>query len=90
VHRTPKPTPEKTAKIWAQEWAKEGWQMDWQKLLPRRGFELLPRRWVVERTFSWLSQNRPMSKDYERLRATSEAFIYAAMARLIVRRLARA
>ena len=91
VHRTPKPTPEKIAKIWAQEWAKEGWQIDWQKLLARRrGFELLPRRWVVvERTFSWLSQNRRMSKDYERLCATSEAFIYAAMARLMVRRLAR-
>jgi putative transposase len=90
VHRTPKPTSEKIAKIWAQEWAKEGRKIDWQKLLPSRGFELLPRRWVVERTFSWLSQNRRMSKDYERLCATSEAFIYAAMARLIVRRLARA
>ena len=52
VHRTPKPTPEKIARIWAEEWAKEGWQIDWQKLLPRRGFEVLPRRWVVERTFA--------------------------------------
>jgi putative transposase len=91
VHRTPKPTSEKIAKIWAQEWAKEGREIDWQKLLPRRrGFEHLPRRWVVERTFSWLSQNRRMSKDYERLCATSEAFIYAAMTRLMVRRLASA
>ena len=90
VHRTPKPTSEKTARIWAQEWAKEGRQVDWQKLIPRRGFEVLPRRWVVERTFSWLSQNRRMSKDYERLCATSEAFIYAAMTRLMVRRLANA
>jgi putative transposase len=90
VHRTPKPTTEKVARIWAQEWAKEGWEIDWQKLLPRRGFEVLPRRWVVERTFSWLSQNRRMSKDYERLCATSEAFVYAAMARIMVRRLARA
>ncbi len=89
VHRTPKPTSEKTARIWAQEWAKEGREIDWQKLLPRRrGFEVLPRRWVVERTFSWLSQNRRMSKDYERLCATSEAFIYATMTRLMVRRLA--
>src|SRR3712207_1661609 len=47
-------------------------------------------RWVVERTFSWLSQNRRMSKDYERLCATGEAFVYAAMTRLMVRRLARA
>jgi transposase len=90
VHRTPKPTSKKMARIWAEEWAKEGRQIDWQKLLPRRGFERLPRRWVVERTFSWLSQNRRMSKDYERLCATSEAFIYAAMTRLIVRRLASA
>jgi putative transposase len=88
VHRTPKPTSEKIARIWAEEWAKEGRQIDWQKLLPRRGFELLPRRWVVERTFSWLSQNRRMSKDYERLCATSEAFVYAAMTRLMVRRFA--
>jgi putative transposase len=46
---------------------------------------VLPRRWVVEHTFSWLSQNRRMSKDYERLCATSEAFVYAAMTRLMVR-----
>jgi putative transposase len=90
VHRTPKPTSEKIARIWAQEWAKEGREIDWQRLLPRRRFEVLPRRWVVERTFSWLSQNRRMSKDYERLCATSEAFVYAAMIRLMVRRLARA
>jgi putative transposase len=90
IHRTPKPIPEKIARIWAEEWAKEGREIDWHKLLPRRGFEVLPRRWVVERTFSWLSQNRRMSKDYERLCATGETFIYAAMSRLMVRRLARA
>jgi putative transposase len=89
VHRTPKPTPEKTARIWAEEWSKEGWRIDWQRLLPRGGFEILPRRWVVERTFSWLSQNRRMSKDYERLCSTSESFVYAAMSRLMVRRLVR-
>jgi len=82
VHRTPKPTSEKTARIWAEEWSKEGRKIDWQKLLPHRGFEVLPRRWVVERTFSWLSQNRRMSKDYERLCASGEAFVYAAMTRL--------
>src|SRR5215203_407263 len=90
VHRTPKPTPEKIARIWAEEWAKEGEKIDWQRLLPRRGFEVLPRRWVVERTFAWLCHNRRMSKDYERLYATGEAFVYVAMTRLMVRRLARA
>jgi putative transposase len=44
---------------------------------------------VGERTFAWLGQNRRMSKDYERLCATGEAFINAAMSRLMVRRLAR-
>ena len=53
------------------------------------GFIVLPRRWVVERSFSWLGQNRRMSKDYERLPESSEAFIYVAMTRLMVRRLAR-
>jgi hypothetical protein len=43
----------------------------------------------IERTFSWIEKNRRMSKDYERLTATSEAFIYVAMTRLMVRRLAR-
>ena len=43
----------------------------------------------MERTFSWLGQNRRMSKDYERLCASGEAFIYVAMTRLTVRRLAR-
>ncbi len=43
-----------------------------------------------ERIFSWLGQNRRMTKDYERLAGTSEAFIYVAMTRLMVRRLAHA
>ena len=55
---------------------------------PRPAFTVLPRRWVVERTFSWLGQSRRLSKEYERLCETSEALIYATMARLMVRRLA--
>ena len=50
---------------------------------------LLPRRWVVERTFSWLGQSRRLSKDYERLCATSETLVLATMTRLMLRRLAR-
>jgi len=49
----------------------------------------LPKRWIVERTFSWLGQKRRMSKDYERLPESGEAFVYVAMSRLMVRRLAR-
>jgi putative transposase len=89
VRKPPKPVPEEVAKRWAAEWAKEGKEVDWQGLMPPRGYVALPRRWVVERTFSWLSQNRRMSKDYERLCASAEAFIYVAMIRLMVRRLAR-
>ena len=90
VRSSRKPVPEKVARLWAEEWAKEGKKVDWQRLMPPRGFKVLPRRWVVERTFSWLSQNRRMSKDYERLCATGEAFVYAAMTRLMVKRLTRA
>lgn len=53
------------------------------------GFQVLPKRWIVERTFAWLDQNRRLSKDYERLPTTSETFIYLAMIRLMLRRLAR-
>lgn len=54
-----------------------------------KGFQVLPRRWVVERTFAWLGRYRRLSKDYETLTETSEAMIYAAMVRLMIRRLAR-
>lgn len=51
---------------------------------------VLPRRWVVERTFAWSGQNRRFGKDCERLHSTGEALIDIAMIRLMVRRLARA
>src|SRR5690348_13346349 len=57
-------------------------QIDWTLYGPSPGFHVVPRRWVVERTFAWLSQNRRLSKDFERLCATSEAWIYLAMIRL--------
>src|SRR5437588_5852011 len=56
----------------------------------QKGFVVLPRRWVVERTFAWITQCRRLSLDYERLTASSEAMIYIAMTRLMVRRLAAA
>jgi putative transposase len=64
--------------------------VDWQELLPPKGFQVLPRRWIVERTFSWIDQNRRMSKDYERfLSASGQALVYAGMIRLMRRRLTR-
>jgi putative transposase len=55
-------------------------------MVPR--FAVVPRRWVVERTFTWLGRFRRLSKDYEFLPVTSEAVIYLAMIQLLVRRLA--
>ena len=79
VERPRKPAPKEVLMAWAREWAKEGVVLDWQKLMPPQGFVVLPRRWVVvERTFSWIDQNRRMSKDYERLPESAEAYIYVA------------
>jgi putative transposase len=76
--------------MWAREWFKEGHEMDLSKLPKRPDFENLPRRWIAERTFAWISHNRRMAKDYEWLRSTGEAFVHVAMTRLIVRRRAHA
>ena len=54
----------------------------------QRGFVVLPKRWIVERTFGWLGRYRRLSKDYEQNTASSEAWIYVAMIHLMVRRLA--
>ena len=89
VRKPRKPLSEEVAKRWAEEWAKAGKAVDWRRLMPARGFRVLARRWVVERTFAWICHNRRMAKDYERLCATEEAFVYAAMTRIMVRRLAR-
>jgi putative transposase len=53
------------------------------------GFRVLPRRWVVERTFAWLGRNRRLSKDYEARPTSEEAWLYAASCRLLLRRLAQ-
>ena len=59
------------------------------KLGDQNGFQVLPKRWIVERTFAWITRNRRLARDYERLAQSSEAFIYVAMIRLGLRRLAR-
>ena len=51
-------------------------------------FEVLPRRWVVERTLAWLGRCRRLSKDYEALPETTESWVYIAMTHLMLRRLA--
>jgi len=80
------------------EWVPHGDRQDWRTMwfsyerlppAPKVFRGVLPRRWVVERTFAWLCQSRRFSRDYERLCTTSEALIYAAMGRLMLRRLAR-
>lgn len=53
------------------------------------GFQVLPKRWIVERTFGWLNYSRRLSKDYELLPEVSEAMIYTAITRLMLRRLAK-
>jgi putative transposase len=67
-------------------------RFEWVRIppAPKRFRGVLPRRWCVERTFSWCGQSRRLSKDYERLPATSEAMIYATMSRVMLKRLARA
>ncbi len=54
-----------------------------------KGFVILPKRWIVERTFAWISAARRFSKDYERLPETTEAMIYIRMTHLMSRRLAK-
>src|SRR4028119_2264270 len=59
----------------------------WAGLSTGRGIEVLPRRWVVERTFAWMGKYRRLSKDYEFLPESSEVMIYLAMIRLMLKRL---
>jgi putative transposase len=90
VRHPPKMAPEKVIRVWVREWHTEGVAIDPKKLLAEIGPRpFLPKRWIVERTFAWLGQNRRMSKDYERLPESGEAFIYVAMSRLMLKRLAR-
>src|SRR5215216_4156920 len=96
-----KPFVPRLKKIWADGayageklagWLEEqgGWELEIvERDREAKGFEVLPKRWIVERTFSWLIRNRRLSKDYERLVQTSETLIEVAMIRLILKRLAK-
>jgi putative transposase len=67
-----------------------GFRLEYSAARGKPGFQgVLPRRWVVERTFAWLLHSRRLARAYERLTATDEAMIYATMTRLMIRRLAR-
>ena len=71
---------------WAQSFG--GWLLEIVHRTEKHRFEVLPRRWVVERTFAWLGRHRRLSKDYEALAETSEALIHIAMIYLMLHRLA--
>ncbi|MEM9158434.1 MAG: IS5 family transposase, partial [Verrucomicrobiota bacterium] len=88
-------------KIWA-DGGYRGKLVEWVSNLPRHrrleleivarndkteGFEVLPQRWIVERTFAWLENSRRLSKDYERTTSSSQAMIHLAMIRLMTARL---
>ena len=71
---------------WVQ--ARTGWELAIvRRPRGRQRFELLPCRWVGERTFGWLGRSRRLSKDYEAMPASAEAWIYLAMIQLMLRRL---
>ena len=90
---------EELVKLWADggytgtliDWARERWGIDLEivKRNEVKGFVVLPKRWVVERTLAWISRYRRLAKDYERLTQTAQAMIYLAMTRLMLTRIAR-
>ena len=53
----------------------------------QQGFQVLPKRWIVERTFAWLSRSRRLAKDYEHLPECSESWLYLASVHLLTKRL---
>lgn len=93
-------TGKKLRKVWVEgtyrgvewtAWVKEQYNIVLESVVRaagQKGFAVLPHRWVVERTLAWLNQNRRLSKDYEELPSTSETFVYVAMTRLMLKRLA--
>jgi transposase len=76
----------KWARLW---WSEEGREVSWQNLLPPRGFRVLPRRWIVERTFAWPGRNRRLANDYEARPQTTEVLMAVAMIGPMLRRLTR-
>ena len=80
----------KSEKQWLIDWVRT--ECGWELVITKRsdqakGFVVVPKRWVVERTFGWLGRYRRLSKDYEKFPDTSEAMIRMAMIHIMVRRL---
>jgi putative transposase len=84
-------------KIWADggyrgrfvDWVfeRKGWIVEVVKKLDKKGFSVLPRRWVVERTFAWTSKCRRLSKDYEQRCESEEAWFYLSMSCILLNRI---
>lgn len=70
-------------------WVKNIWGWTWQVVLRQdniKGFRILPRRWVVERTFAWITHARRLNRDYEKSITNSQAMIYIALLRIMLNR----
>ena len=68
-------------------WRTGAWKLEIVKRADVSGFEVLPKRWIVERTFAWISRNRRLARDFERYAMTVAAFVRLAMIRIMLRRL---
>ena len=69
-------------------WRTGAWKLEIVKRSDVAGFEVLPKRWIVERTLAWISRNRRLARDFERYATTVAAFVRIAMIRIMLRRLA--
>jgi transposase len=69
-------------------WRTGAWRLQIVKRSDADGFAVLPKRWIVERTFAWISRNRRLARDFERYAITVAAFVRLAMIRIMLRRLA--
>ena len=65
------------------------WELEIVSRAELHKFVILPKRWIVERTFAWISRNRRLARDFERHASTVVAFVRLAMIRIMLRRLAR-
>jgi transposase len=71
-------------------WRTGTWKLEIVKRSDASGFEVLPKPWIVEGTFAWISRNRRLARDFERYATTVVAFVRLAMIRIMLRRLAAA